>query len=420
MHRLDDHQLRLIRFFLPRLTERELRVEIDAELKENWQQFESEIANLKAKAEEQKQSLRDDLTKVLSEQDSYFWFYVLMIPLLGLGLWLLWRAHVYRNEIQYQTLDDIERVDIELDKNVQAVRVIEREKTSNLEGIARDLYDAYAESVATAEEVEAHTNDLLDRMRSQVADVLGLEEGQILDSECVDVVLPTTFAVVELPHVVIEDMHRTTRLVCDSKDAIIRPIVERLKERRLREAFIARIIRLLGLDYLEQDNENLTLLHTFHAIRFNPTSERLLVGHCSLQRMMCAPDFVGVFQAFVNVILPSFPFTAATHLFYQEIVAIRIETHNTQQRYRPASLEIAQHTRSLVLDMSDGSSYRLSADAGSSVYSIDGSESSRSGGLTSSDGTFSNQIENLRALIRDTRRHLLHLEASPLPEPKPL
>ena len=398
--------LRIIRFFLPALTEADLRVEIDELCTAQERMLKAQLDELE-KTRQADEAEIQRCCDIAIRRTKRFWFlHVLLIPLLGLGIIYLVRAAADRHRARVDAATARQKLASQVQTEADRLQQVAECETAGLEQQAAKLFDAYSASIASDEEVRVHVESVLRAAADNALPALGLAEDDVLESKDVETSIPTILLSDRLHPAVESDIERSASMLIELRDDIVRPMIMQLPVAASPGGFRRRILRVLGLDDRTEDIDN-GRLTSATALRFAPDLGAFLAGHYFYQRIVCADDFVGVFHSFANVLRPGVPHTTATHLFYQEITAVRIETQEDEEQLVASQLELRRHTRSLELTMSDGRTYQLTADLGSSGMDLGSKHTNLLSSADDDDDRFEKQIESLRQIIRDTRRQLM-------------
>jgi hypothetical protein len=301
----------------------------------------------------------------------------------------------------------LEAIRRETEHKITAEEVSFQDEIRTLSVKLDDLVQVYESSVATEGEVMAFAGTRFDDLRRQVCPALGLQEEDVLDNRCAEVWAPTFLQIEELPGPVREDIEKSERDVLALRDTLIGPMRAILADDSQWAAFRQRVLPLLGLgDHAgtaESPNGPSPRLTALTAVRFSNEHQCYLAGHYFYQRIVCAGDFVGLFRAYVNVLNSRIPYTHALQILYTGVAAIGIETAFNIERYEAAGMTINQHTHTLALEITSGSTYKMSGDAGSSGHIESVGDASTGELLSKANEAFRDQIVNVRALIRDVK-----------------
>ena len=269
-----------------------------------------------------------------------------------------------------------------------------------------ELIRLYEESVASEDEVIAFAHTRLAELQELVAPALGLDAEDILDERSAEVWAPSFLQNQELPPPVVRDVEQSEQEIAGWADDIIQPMRTAVPTEQQWQAFRGRVLRILGLlgEVDDSDQEEPVRMNSLRAVRFSTTRQTYLAGHYFYQKIVCAEDMIGLFRAYLNVLNRRVPNTFALQILYSDIAAIGIETSYNREHFDIASMTIDQHTHTLTLELSSGSNYRMSGDAGSAGLIRSAGDVEVEKVVSQANQDFRDQVVNVRALIRDMKR----------------
>lgn len=430
-----DSTLRLVRFFLPRLTERELRTEFD----ELLQREAAAERDRREKALEAKNRLLrecEDRHQQEMAKLSGWWKPLATIGLAAVGVYgvviagasraslradthvivvcglvviLAVSAVVTGSNVARRRNDCIQRAGTNRQEIESAYAEEEASRQAShesrqqeIDGKIRQLFKLYSESVATEEEVDACAEDALAQIRLLAPHAAGVEDRDITDEAKTEGFGPVMFRPMPQPTALLESAKLLDDWIWEQRDAIIAPLLAAFDDPSRMTAFRLRVLNLLDLTAQPTDEARGTC-SIIHAVRFSRARHRYLAAYYAYELIMCMPDFVGVFRADVCTIRGGISWTRTSHIFYQEVVAIELKTHSHRGVY--AAMDFDQHVHVLELAVSDGTRYALTGIGEGLVRWLDAQDTESRIEL-SPDKVFVAQLKNLRSLIRDARKLL--------------
>ena len=434
--------LRIVRFFLPRLRRQELANEIEDEknrLRIASQMRVSEIQrDSKNRIDRETSPFHSRLVEYERQKNRSMLILVLasiaiiggilaFVVQMGLGggipvaiaggvalIWAsinLWRvaskARSCRNEIEslksaiHQTME----------KEIATEKTTIHNGLISLDARLDELVRLYEDSIASEEEVAEFCNDRLEELQGLVAPALGIHSDDILDERSAEIWAPSFLQAQEFPLPVLRDAAQSEKEIRDWADDIIAPMQVALPKEDQWLAFRRRVLRMLGLRQSQTDSANpdqdkeseFSSLNALQAVRFSTSRQTYLAGHYFYQKIVCAEDMIGIFRAYVNVLNRRIPHTFALQILYSDITAIGIETAFNREHFGLSAMTIDQHTHTLTLELSSGTSYRMSGDAGSDGQIESSGDREAAKVVSQANQAFRDQIINVRALIRDSK-----------------
>ncbi|MCC5828731.1 MAG: hypothetical protein JJU36_04725 [Phycisphaeraceae bacterium] len=436
-----EASLRIIRFFLPRLSRSALTDEIEAEKARLRSASEARLAEITWQGEagcaSETREWRDQLAAHASRRDRNKALLTgvglaivpctiigaLIAPTLGAVVALAALVALIMAGVHYWIAarhvrschDEIDAIAIRnrqsTDRKLTEERAMLQDRVRSLDARIEELVVLYEGSIATEDEVVSFCAKRLEELQSQVPRALGIEPDDILDERSAEIWAPTFLQLQELPISVLRDAIQSEQDIRKSSDQIIEPMRKALLRDDQWQAFTLRILPMLGLADRPKDKDNARAdngsesasLSALRAVRFSCNRQTYLAGHYFYQKIVCIDDRIGVFRGYVNILNHRVPHTSALEVFYSDVTAIGIETGLTPQRFILAGMTIDQHTHTLTLEVSSGTQYRMSGDAGSeaSLHKSVDREASRV--ASEANKAFRDQIINVRGLIRDAK-----------------
>jgi len=436
-----DKPLRIVRFFLPRLSRNELAKEIEDEKNRLRAASQARVSELRQEGENRLNTETGQFRSQLDEHERRRNRDTLILVFAGLavvagvavaattgsavgilasiagGVTLIWagmdcwraasRARLCRNEIK--SLESAIRQWME--KEIAAEEATLRDRLTSLDARLEELVRLYEESIASEDEVVEFCNTRLTELRELVAPALGVHPDDILDERSAEIWAPSFLQFQEFPQPVLRDAAQSEKEIRGWADEIVEPMRSALPKDDQWRAFRGRVLPMLGLRPSQMDSMNpeqdLTSgpvsLNSLQAVAFSPSRQTYLAGHYFYQKIVCAEDMIGLFRAYVNVLNRRVPHTFALQILYSDITAIGIETAFNRERFDLSGMTIDQNTHTLTLELSSGTSYRMSGDAGSAAQIESSGDSEAAKVVSQANQAFRDQIINVRALIRDAK-----------------
>ena len=310
------------------------------------------------------------------------------------------------NEIKGQMNDKIEEEKARLkmflnELSAKAVN-IEKEYKSALEVLQvrlGKLIQAYNDSIATDDEVKEFISKGIKELQRQVLPSLGMQSEDITDKRSAEIWAPTSFQIHEIFKSVSDEANAPSYEIRNVlADDIISPLRVGFAKEEQWTSFRNRILIRLGLslpkEVTEEENKyTRRLFNTLTAIKFSQTHEEHLSGHYFYQTIICAGEYIGLFRGYINIFSGKIAYTYSLHIPYTDVTSIGVETTSSIQQYGVTDTTIDQHVHTLTLELSSGTSYRMSGDAGSSELKTDLS--------SKANNIFKGQITNIRRFIME-------------------
>lgn len=435
MNTSHDSTLRLVRFFLPRLTEQELREEFD-ELLQGEATAEHDRREKALEAKNRLLRECEDRHQRKMAELSGWWKPLASIGLIAVAVYGVVMAVGSRESLRADTHaivlgglvavlvvsaiaagsnvarrrnDCTQRAGAERQEIESAYMEGEASRQASHESRQKEidakilqLLRAYSESVATEDEVDACVNDVLTQTRLRAPHAAGVEDREITDEAKTEGFGPVVFRPPPQPAALLESANLLDDWIWEQRDAVIAPLLAAFDDPSRKAAFRLRVLNLLELTAQATD-ESRGACSIVHAVRFSRASRRYLAAFYAYELIMCMPDFVAVFRADVCTIRGGILWTRTSHIFYQEVVAIELKTCSHRGVY--GGMDVDQHVHVLELAVSDGTRYGLSS-AGEGLVRWFDAHGTEARIELSPDRVFVGQIHNLRSLIRDARRLL--------------
>ncbi len=411
-----EKQVRMIRFFLPRLHQEELSQEIFEEksrINEDYKEKEcTEIAPLEKE--------RNDL--VFQKKTKRLALFFLLVLLVGSGFAIYYGIQdqvpfvVILLGSSLAVLSGIgsivlllggRELALKIDSLKSKIEALQRQlqeemerRLANLNAKLDELIVTYEGSIASEEEMVEYINKVMRELSALVAVGLGIEEQEILDDRCAEIWTPAFFQQINLDAVQ-KDIQRSELDFYKLRDDIIKPMRPFFDRPDQWESFRQRVLKKLDLasrDKTETDTERLNALS---AIRYSQKLQTYLAGYYFYQKIVCTETFVGVFRAYFNMINNRIAHTFSLQISYKDVVAVGIETSLNVENFIASRLTIDQHIKTLSLSLTSSEVYRMSGDAGSSAWVESADDKALKKVVSRANTAFQNQIQNIRALIRE-------------------
>ncbi len=429
-----DKTLRIVRFFLPRLGRQELAHEIEEEKNRLEQARQSRLSEIRRAAEdilhEETKSLRSSLKEHDEKRNRNVVFLILsaiavlagiilctinvgvglLVSVVGGGV-LVWAGLDYsriiakivalRNDIMSRE----EAIHKKRDHDLNFEENSFREQLAALAARLDELVQLYEQSIASEDEVVEFCDDRLTELQEQLTPALGLHPDDVLDERSAEIWAPSFLQGQDFPVPVLRDIARSEQEIADWAEDIIEPMRSAVPTENQWQAFRSRVLSILGLcePTTECDGDESVQLNSLRAVRFSTSRQAYLAGHYFYQKIVCVEDSIGLFRAYVNVISRRVPHTYALQIMYSDVAAIGIETSLNREKFDISSMMIDQHTHTLTLELSSGSNYRMSGDAGSAGQIKLAGDTEVEKVVSRANQAFRDQIINVRSLIRDVK-----------------
>ena len=434
--------LRVIRFFLPRLNEMDLTLEIDRRLAQIREEMQRGLGRIREDAEQKRAREIDELQKRIAEIETsrgslgiglVFLLFLGALGfaapdpvrawLVGLALFLACIGWFKMN----QKADEIARLRDSLEKaKKDSAKQSEKDlaeaerrfggQIEELKQLRQALLRLYSQSEATEKEVNDFIDSRLDLLRKQVFGALGFDSKDVQDRRSAEAWAPTFFQTEKLPHTVEKDQDSSERNLWEQANAIIAPLEVGLP-RELWQEFKVRVLQLWGLSGPSKEPK----FSSLRAIRFSVEQKRFLARHYFFQKIVCVDYCLGLFRAYVNILNDRIPCTQSIQILYSDVAAIGVQTAFQLENYQISGMTVTQHTQTLTLELNSGTSYNMSNDAGSfserlappTPASVDPAEryqpipnppqNKTETFRSSANEAFRQQIESVRSFVRDSK-----------------
>ena len=436
-----DKTLRIVRFFLPRLSRNELAKEIEDEKNRLRTVSQARVSELRREGENRLNTETGQPRSQLADHekrrniDTYILVFAglavvagvaitatmksalgmltslagaVALILAGVDCWLSAnRARSCRNEIK--SLESAIRQWME--KEIAEEEVILHDRLTLLDARLDELIRFYEKSIASEDEVVEFCNSRLTELQELVGPALGVHPDDILDERSAEIWAPSFLQFQEFPQPVLRDAAQSEKEIRDWADDIVEPMQAALPNDDQWQAFRGRVLPMLGLcppqiDSMDPEQNRASGAVSFNslqAVAFSPSRQTYLAGHYFYQKIVCAEDMIGLFRAYVNILNRRVPHTCALQILYPVVTAIGIETAFNRERFDLSGMTIDQNTHTLTLELSSGTSYRMSGDVGSAAQIESSGDAGAAKVVSQANQVFHNQIINVRALIRDAK-----------------
>lgn len=375
--------LRIIRYFLPRLSRASLTEDIERERAAAQTRCEETCREAETRASSRKKEEIDILIRNRDGKKSKAGIAIFGVMLgvvtafvlnngfrrelagmagvfAGVALAYLLMQIIGVSSLTREIQGRLNEIDEQLKRALSEARLNTDKLLHELSANLDQLILLYEQSLATDSEVSTFIDERLEEVRQQVNPALGFHDEDIQDRKAAEAWAPTFFQTEKLPSIVVKDQRQSAEELREYGDEILAPLRSGLPV-QLWPSFRMRILRLWGLS----GDTNIAAFNALEAVKFSSSQRKFLAGHYFFQRVVCTDYCLGLFRAYVNVLNSRIPRTHSLQILYSDVTAIGVETASRLERYDLSGMTVNQHTHSLTLELNSGTTYNMSVDAGS-------------------------------------------------------